>query len=49
MCSCCKWYLETKAVPNIQFQAFELSLHSEKDFEVCKLCYNNSMSMGFSK
>lgn len=46
MCSCYKENLETRAVPNIQFQVFELSLHSEKEFGVSIMCCKNSMLTG---
>lgn len=34
MCSFYKQNLETKTTPNIQFQIFELALHSEKEFGI---------------
>lgn len=46
MCLCYKENLETKAVPNIHFQVFELALHIEKEFGIGIPYRKNSMLTG---
>lgn len=46
MCSRYEENLGMKYVQNMQFQVFELPLHSEKEFELSVLYFKNSMLTG---